>query len=400
MGFDDGKEIGRLIAAYMDGSLDAISRERLERWRRTSAKNEEIFHRMTSFDYVNESIERYVEVGGKKEAQWKKIADRTVRRKRIALRKTLRYASVAVVAVAAIMWVSKFVADRNASQFSHTKIARYSDKPVLILPDGTHMELTARETTLEHNIGRTFISYSLNTMVVEGESRMPDEEEHPEAMLYHTLKVPRGEVHILKLPDSTLIHLNSDSEIMFPAKFARNERKVFLRKGEAYFQVARDEERPFIAEMGPVSVEVLGTSFSIRAYDDEENINTVLETGSVRVQVSGETVTLLPGTQGLFDRRKGTLEVGPADLKNTTSWMNGRLAFDNTPLKEILRDLSRTYNFIAEFESSEIGNIPFSLNIKKDGAFDEVLELIEATGKVRFDIDKSHKVLVKSAAAE
>ena len=179
----------------------------------------------------------------------------------------------------------------------------------------------------------------------------------------------------------------------FPVKFQGKERKVYLT-GEAYFKVAKNTERPFVVTAGELDVLVTGTTFGVRAYKDEKDIQTTLESGHVTVQVEGKSVKLIPNKQALFDKLTMGLEVRDVDVDLYLAWADGRLVYDNCPLEKILSDLGRWYNINVFYNRDELRSYQFSLNMKKHEEFTHVLELIGKTGEVQFEI-KDNTVIVK-----
>ena len=211
--------------------------------------------------------------------------------------------------------------------------------------------------------------------------------------IFHMLEIPRGGEYLLSLSDGTVIYLNSESTLRFPVKFQGKERKVYLT-GEAYFKVAKNTERPFVVTAGELDVLVTGTTFGVRAYKDEKDIQTTLESGHVTVRVEGKSVKLIPNKQALFDKLTMGLEVRDVDVDLYLAWADGRLVYDNCPLEKILSDLGRWYNINVFYNRDELRSYQFSLNMKKHEEFTQVLELIGKTGEVQFEI-KDNTVIVK-----
>ena len=165
-------------------------------------------------------------------------------------------------------------------------------------------------------------------------------------------------------------------------------------KGEAYFDVKRDTNKPFIVEANSLEVRVLGTEFGVRAYQDETCIRTTLKKGKVSVENEGSGVVLTPGMQASFDKETSKMDVQEVNVDLFLAWKDGRLVFDNCSLENILKDLGKWYDFDVRYEREDTRLIPFSLNIKKHDAFAEVLHLLEDTGCVEFDIE-DNIVIVK-----
>lgn len=159
-----------------------------------------------------------------------------------------------------------------------------------------------------------------------------------------TRKNPSSIRSKIKLPDGTKVWLNAASEITYPEKFS-TVRKVQL-KGEAYFEVVRDKDSPFIVETHLSKVKVLGTSFNIKAYgDDKENFISLL-TGRVRIAktLEGEEFLLSPGEQLIINRENGLTKKAWFDKRAVIGWTEGYLAFKDANKDEIINKLERWYD--------------------------------------------------------
>ena len=162
-----------------------------------------------------------------------------------------------------------------------------------------------------------------------------------------------GEKLNLSLPDGTQIKLNSGSHIKFPQSFTVNERRVEL-KGEAFFDVARNEEKPFIIESGDVQTTVLGTSFNINAYPEEDLVSVSVLTGRVRVTSASNNVYLTPNEQGVYSRSNGKITKGRVDIDRILFWKNGILHFEDASLKDVAKSLERWFGVEISIESKEL----------------------------------------------
>jgi len=177
-------------------------------------------------------------------------------------------------------------------------------------------------------------------------------EEIPAVM--QTAVAARGRVLQLSLADGTEIWLNSGSKLTYPKTFTGQRRAVTL-EGEAYFQVAHDASRPFLIRSERVVTRVLGTSFNIKAYKEDRSIRVAVLTGKVRVSMPTpkgmDSVALTAHELVTFNKAKQTIRVG--DVANTAhliSWREGRLHYDEVPLRSVIADLQRKYD--VEIEAS------------------------------------------------
>lgn len=157
-----------------------------------------------------------------------------------------------------------------------------------------------------------------------------------------TLLVPHGKVARLELPDGSVVWLNARSSLIYPNSFIDGKPRHVKLSGEAYFQVKRDEKRPFLVECGGMVTKVLGTEFNIRGYAGQQPIVT-LASGSVSVETGHSIETLTPGQQAALSTN-GRLTITQADLKAATCWREGLFYFDGQPLRDIMVEIGRWYN--------------------------------------------------------
>ncbi|RZM21453.1 MAG: FecR family protein, partial [Pedobacter sp.] len=212
------------------------------------------------------------------------------------------------------------------------------------------------------------------------------------------------------------VWLNADSKISFPSQFTGSERKILL-EGEAYFEVAKNKEMPFIVESGGQRVEVLGTHFNISAYQDEGSIKTTLLEGSVRIAYGSRHPELVSGSrnrkaalQGWYpDLRQGGVVLKPnqqailtgnkldvilANIEQTMAWKNGMIVFEKQSLREVMRGLSRWYNVTVVYEPG-VENILFTGSISRFKNISSILEIMALTGKFHFKIEGRRVTVMK-----
>ena len=194
-----------------------------------------------------------------------------------------------------------------------------------------------------------------------------------EELVYNTLKVPTGGFYQLELADGTKVWLNSESELRFPVRFAMN---------------GRDTMSPFRVYLNESSVTVLGTSFNIKAYKDEENIYTTLVEGSVRFseERGGEQIVLQPGMQSVWNVESGKTEVKEVDVNQFIAWRDGRFVFPSTTLEELMHQLKRWYDIEVKYQAPEVRRYEFRGAINRDMDLRKVLSLVEKTSNVIFNV--------------
>ncbi len=204
-----------------------------------------------------------------------------------------------------------------------------------------------------------------------------------------------GDQETIVLPDGSTVVLNSNSRLSYSKKFSDSIRTVTL-VGEAFFDIKRDTTKPFIVQTEHLKVRVLGTSFNVKSYPKDENIETTLVTGKVEVlQKSNKTpIVLAPSQRAIFDKQKRDIRVNKVDTKNAVAWRQGKLVFDKTPLKQVVLDLKRKYSVEFIIESDSL------LDYKYTGEFDnlsleEVLKLFKLSSSINYKY-KNNKVMLNS----
>ena len=383
------EHIARLIFLHIQGMTDNVQEKELNEWRSVSPRHEELFQRMLSSEYVEKSISRFVKTEEEKERGWRQLQQKARSGRSVRKIKWFPYAA-AIVLILSVGGVFYFSGDKKQAEI--LPVAKYEvqlpgSRAVLILPDG-------RKVDLENEVLRSDLAQSDSLLLISTRSLKYRDIDSPDTTeVFHTLEIPRGGEYLLTLSDGTMIYLNSESTLSFPVKFQGKERKVYLT-GEAYFKVAKNTEHPFVVTAGELEVLVTGTTFGVRAYKDEKDIQTTLESGQVTVKVEGKSVKLVPNKQVLFNKSTMGLEVRDVDVDLYLAWADGRLVYDNCPLEKILTDLGRWYNIDVFYSRDELRSYQFSLNMKKHEEFTQVLELIGKTGEVQFEI-KDNTVIVK-----
>ena len=192
------------------------------------------------------------------------------------------------------------------------------------------------------------------------------------------VEVPYGQVSEVSLYDGTKVWLNSGSILEYSSEFNRKNRKVWL-KGEAFFKVTHSEDAPFKVINKKGEVEVLGTSFNVDAYDEENTISVTLVEGSVQFKSQKGTVLhkLTPSEQLTLDVETEKLNVKKVNTEFYTSWTNGMIIMNNEKLSEMIKKLERWYNVDIHLASPEAADIVITGTILKNKPLDQMLKVLE-----------------------
>ena len=269
--------------------------------------------------------------------------------------------------------------------------------------DCVKMAETVAETVVEPGTCRAFLQLSSGERIVLEKSGQRDLHEmsgniridsgkvvysaqavaQPGTVVYNTLSVPHGGEYRLLLADGTAVHLNAGSELRYPVAFAVAERKVYL-KGEAWFEVAKDAERPFYVETDEVSIRVYGTAFNVNTHGLRAT-ETILVEGEIGISGKGSTGErrMRPGQLAACDHHSGEITFREVDIRKYTAWKNGEFCFNDDTLEEILEELGRWYDVRIVYRSAGKKHIQFSGHLKRYENIRKILGAIsESTGIV------------------
>ncbi|WP_170254671.1 FecR domain-containing protein [Phaeodactylibacter luteus] len=194
-----------------------------------------------------------------------------------------------------------------------------------------------------------------------------------------------GERSAHLLPDGSVITLNENSRLQYPERF--QERAIIL-EGEAYFDVARDERRPFVIQAKGATTTVLGTSFNIRAYPEEETVTVAVASGRVVVageQTAGAPVTLTAGESAIYELP--TQRLGRSEVSNPLAWKSRSLAFEQVKMETVAQVLGRYYGVSVRLADESLASCRF-VGAFEDPTLEEVLDAIAFTMGVTVEQDK------------
>ncbi|HEX3006159.1 MAG TPA: FecR domain-containing protein [Bacteroidales bacterium] len=197
-------------------------------------------------------------------------------------------------------------------------------------------------------------------------------------MVYLEATTPFGVKTKLVLPDSSVVFLNSGTYLKYPARFTRETRDVYL-KGEAYFEVQKDKNHPFVVKTPAMSVKVLGTHFNVKAFPDENLYETTLLEGSVALynnEQTEELYRLKPNQKVSFSETSGNIRVQKVDAEMEASWRDGKFYFDDESLSSIVKNLERNFNVHIRITSEKLKDEVFSGFFDKDRTLYQTLDIM------------------------
>jgi ferric-dicitrate binding protein FerR (iron transport regulator) len=207
------------------------------------------------------------------------------------------------------------------------------------------IRLIAGDHRIEVNEKDTIVQNAQGEIIVGGQKI---ENEIPETVEYIQLVVPYGKRSKLTLNDGTMTYVNSGTTVLYPKKFKKDSREIFV-DGEIFMEVVRDESRPFKIYTKKLSVSILGTTFNINSYNGDDAVSVVLVEGSVEI-VSGKNKNkLIPGQA--FILKNDASEIKTVDVYSYICWKDGYMKIDGESLETIFEKLSRYYNIRFNYDA-------------------------------------------------
>ena len=202
---------------------------------------------------------------------------------------------------------------------------------------------------------------------------------------FSEIRSPHGQMSKITLPDGTKIWLNSGTTIRYPDRFADENRSVSI-SGEAYFEVAKMDHKPFTVNTADMQVEVFGTSFNVSAYRDDEATSVTLVEGKVKVKsIDGKIIAqLIPGQLAIKNKNEAIINVRDVQTSFYKAWIEGKLYFDDQPLNQIATKLERWFNVDVEFANDRLKSYKFTGTILKNKPLDQIMQALELLAPIKF----------------
>ncbi len=230
----------------------------------------------------------------------------------------------------------------------------------------------------------------------QAEERSSSSDSDKKSIEYHKLNVPYGKTFQLVLSDGTKVHLNAGTSLKYPVRFIEDKSREVFMEGEAFFDVQKNKEQPFIVNSGSLGVQVLGTQFVISSYPEDAFINTVLLEGSVGLyknqgsqKKDKERYTMLePGFMGAWNKEEENIAVTEVDTDIYTAWTKGRMVFSHMKFEDIIKKLARCYNVSITNNNVELGEETFTATFDiKIESMEDILESFKRNYGFDYDIE-------------
>lgn len=306
------------------------------------------------------------------------LKDKQSRKGRV-VKLMMRYAAVAIVFLLIGAGLSHYFYNQ-AERFSEltAPVNPNLQIPTLILDDKEEIALNPGESNLQYS----------EKGEITVDNKQITKEEPREEVKTNTLVIPYGNRSNITLADGTKVWLNAGSRLIYPSRFVDREREVFL-VGEAYFDVAKNAEQPFVVRTPDIEVEVLGTQFNISAYPEENVVQTVLTEGSIELgwtnsSIFDQRMKVVPGQLVVANKAEKETKVYTVNTNYYTSWKEGYLTFSNSDLNRVVKKLERYYNIHFRYEDPLDGMMKISGKLDVSNSKDEVFKYMSSLTGLNF----------------
>lgn len=377
-------EIADLIVAFIKGEISREDLAVLDEWMAASEENKALF--VSFMDEVVFDNQKKRHDPEKLEQIFRQIK---IRKHQVRRKRQIRLFSSVAASIIILFSVFLYFNRQNdgVEVVPGSSITVGKQMAYLVLPSG-------EKVVLQEHQQDTIMTGEGHRQIIVDNGRVQIGNSGPDSIVteeYHVMEIPRGAEYNLTLSDGTRVWLNADSKLRFPVHFGTSKRYVEL-SGEAYFEVTRDEIRPFIVHTNDVDVKVLGTQFCIRNYTDKPTLTTLVK-GSVEVtDQTGWQSVLKPGQQTVTSG--GYTKVRNVETLYYTAWKDGYFIFENTPLNEIMEELSLWYNCQYFFQNPAAAELRITARLKKYDEIDVLLGILSKTNEIQME-KKGNAILIR-----
>ena len=382
--FENIYQDAALMRKFLLGEANEAERKELEKRLAECPDLKKVYEQLQNGETLKAAFGEYKDYSSKKAYQsfLQKIGRMEKKERKPSISRVWWYvaAAVIVLAVGLSFYMSNFY---SAVEEKRVLIQPGTQQAQLTLPDGSIIDVDKKEVNVV--VDGVQVKYKKGVLSYQPTVTTQHEEESTEEkpVKSNELVIPRGGENTVILADGTTVHLNAGSKLTYPVRFA-GKRRVVALEGEAYFDVVKDETRPFIVQTHLGEVTVLGTAFNINAYTDA-SVYTTLVHGKVQFSSSSiGTIILSPGEQAVVSANGS--EKRMVDLDEYVSWVDGRYVFNNHPIGEIMQTFERWYDIQVYYETPHLRDITYSGSLKRYGTINSFLDALELTGDLTYKI--------------
>ena len=312
---------------------------------------------------------------------------------RLIMTAFVKYAAVAIV-FAAIGGLLVYMSIEKKTDFQEfarqtIQVPTATQGPLLITSNGENVNLKKSNSTVDYSRNGAIVLN--NDSVIQAIADAPD--------VLNQLVIPYGNQSRIVLSDSTVVWLNAGSRLVYPTLFKAETREVLLF-GEAYFEVAKNPEKPFIVKTSDLDIRVLGTMFNVSAYAEDNVIQTVLKEGSVAVRRNGanifeKDIVMKPNQLASFNKSNNDTKIYKVDADSYTLWTKGLISFEEIDFNRVIKQVERFYNISINFSNPKKESMRISGKLDLKRSRKEVMEYLEKVSSTIFEQVNENQYTIK-----
>ncbi len=364
------------ISDIISGQADAENQHTVDSWIAENERNKDLFDKICSEDTMQKKIHNYKNSDAE-QAFDKFLKARTQRSKRRILYRVL--SGAATIALCLGLWTLVQLQKQKTQPLQVATTEQHAtdmseNKPVLTLGDGTQMNVWGDNLHFKET--------EKGQKIMLGDSLLSQRDDSTTTESYNTLEVPAMCDFHFTLSDGTKVWMNAASTLKYPTKFAADSRTIFA-SGEIYLEVAKDAKRPFYVAIDGITVKVLGTSFNIRAYENENDTKVTLIEGKIAAQTNDKEYTLTPGKQLKRGKTFGGVGIRTVDPTEIIAWTKGYYVFKKSRLQDVATTLQNWYGVTIMMTSEISSTTTYTGVVNKKESLDVFLRRLEEVSNVR-----------------
>ena len=364
------------ISDIISGQADAENQHTVDSWIAENERNKDLFDKICSEDTMQKKIHNYKNSDAE-QAFDKFLKARTQRSKRRILYRVL--SGAATIALCLGLWTLVQLQKQKTQPLQVATTEQHAtdmseNKPVLTLGDGTQMNVWGDNLHFKET--------EKGQKIMLGDSLLSQRDDFTTTESYNTLEVPAMCDFHFTLSDGTKVWMNAASTLKYPTKFAADSRTIFA-SGEIYLEVAKDAKRPFYVAIDGITIKVLGTSFNIRAYENENDTKVTLIEGKIAAQTNDKEYTLTPGKQLKRGKTFGGVGIRTVDPTEIIAWTKGYYVFKKSRLQDVATTLQNWYGVTIMMTSEISSTTTYTGVVNKKESLDVFLRRLEEVSNVR-----------------
>jgi len=368
--------ISKLITKYLNNEASEKEVALIFKWIEASSSNKKEFIALKKAWALTSVSEHTLK------KDWQEIQKKVRKTKPLQYKTWLKYAAAIIVfiSIGKFYWDSSNVNNKQIEENSIVLLTEDKDNSIKIKYDQENILSSSGKVIAEHN--KDEIIYKKAST--------------KSSAIYHTLNIPLGKTFKVKLSDGTTVHLNSGTTFKYPKQFSTDGNRLVYLQGEAFFEVEKDANRPFIVNIDDVDVKVLGTKFNVSAYSNTANYSCVLVEGSVDVSNANYNSLLIPNEKASWNSLSQQFKIEKVDTNLYTSWIHGEYILEASHFSEIAQKLERAFNVKISNHNKLLELQEFSGTINfKTSTIENILDLLKFDTYFEYSI-KDNQIIISS----